>query len=121
MKPVSTCHPARVMIIPDELQEKHACPPVQPNAKMVVRREFVWRRLRDRRLSQAYASTGSVVNAVGTTCVVEESLRWNEQSPRGLHRACWQDLEMILTLEAEFSAATHRSRPAWLDDDEYEA
>jgi hypothetical protein len=38
------------MIIPNELPEKHACPPVQPNAQMVVRRESVrlvsqWRAL----------------------------------------------------------------------------
>jgi hypothetical protein len=37
MKPASNCHPADVTIIPNELQEKHACPPVQPNAEMVVR------------------------------------------------------------------------------------
>jgi hypothetical protein len=107
-----------VLIIPHQLQEKHACPAVQPNAEMVVRRNVCARqRLRDRGLHQGYSSTGPAVNAVCPTTCRERVCGWNEWSQPGPTKYLTATASRRSSpSRPSCSAARHRSHLAWLAD-----
>jgi hypothetical protein len=96
----NTFHPAAALIIPKQLQEKHACPAVQPRATTVV--SAVWTVLAERTTTRQPSASDEIPSATADRPAGRTPPHNHGESRRRSHNApdrpnCWGQAAVYVT------------------------